>query len=469
MKKYYFALFLEPLPCLPQRFFLGNILHLKNESLFSTLATCQKRFGDTYATYFGPSRFVCINNVEHVQEIFTKRHIYDRDSFIRSNIDAVLPKCLRTLLGDEWHLRKRIVVEPFRQTELPRYLPNLVYSWDLIIENWCIEKYVTDDSNKISSTTNRYMLELLMEIFMGNSTIPEVSFADFCDAFLKFNGYVDFMFTTFFLPTIVKKWRVKMTKDYRESEALLHSYIKKLSDNAVITEKNLINSFLEAHKKEHMSENDIFSDIIDILATAYATTKVSSAAIIYYLSTNPHIQTKIKEELTTIGINRDTTLTIELVNRLTYIECVCKEVIRHSTEITPFVARTALKDDIIGNDHNRINVRKDDLLIICTYNIHHDPKHWKLDPYQFLPERFIDEDPDRHRYGFLPFGGGHRACIAQQLAMLEMKVFVIRLMLLVTVHGSKDIPTSAINSVIRQEEIPDLTGVYLKPTDEEIS
>jgi cytochrome P450 len=67
--------------------------------------------------------------------------------------------------------------------------------------------------------------------------------------------------------------------------------------------------------------------------------------------------------------------------------------------------------------------------------MHRDPRYWKLDPTQFIPERFFGVDaPDANHnpFVFAPFGGGHRGCVGQDLARLELKVIIIRYMLFVT-------------------------------------
>jgi cytochrome P450 len=42
------------------------------------------------------------------------------------------------------------------------------------------------------------------------------------------------------------------------------------------------------------------------------------------------------------------------------------------------------------------------------------------DPYEFRPERFIDEQPES--YAWIPFGGGVRRCIGASFAQVEMRV-----------------------------------------------
>ncbi|KAF6029391.1 CYP3A4 [Bugula neritina] len=63
---------------------------------------------------------------------------------------------------------------------------------------------------------------------------------------------------------------------------------------------------------------------------------------------------------------------------------------------------------------------------MLVYNIHHDSDYWK-DPEIFNPDRFAPENQtDIQQYAFLPFGSGSRKCIASRLALLEMKVVIIK-------------------------------------------
>ena len=54
---------------------------------------------------------------------------------------------------------------------------------------------------------------------------------------------------------------------------------------------------------------------------------------------------------------------------------------------------------------------------IPPYLVHRHPEFWP-DPAGFNPARFLAAG-DRHRYAYIPFGGGRRACIGQSFAELE--------------------------------------------------
>lgn len=58
-----------------------------------------------------------------------------------------------------------------------------------------------------------------------------------------------------------------------------------------------------------------------------------------------------------------------------------------------------------------------------------DERFWHhAEPAKFVPERFLNEDKDHDPYAMLPFGGGHRVCVGQELAWLELKIIIVRLM-----------------------------------------
>ena len=61
----------------------------------------------------------------------------------------------------------------------------------------------------------------------------------------------------------------------------------------------------------------------------------------------------------------------------------------------------------------------DVLLVGNAYLVHHDPELYP-DPYEFRPERFLDESPGT--YTWIPFGGGRRRCLGASFAQLEMKL-----------------------------------------------
>ncbi len=87
--------------------------------------------------------------------------------------------------------------------------------------------------------------------------------------------------------------------------------------------------------------------------------------------------------------------------------------------------REATQDTIVDN----VKIRRGQTVIVAMHNISTDARYWHhADPQQFVPERFLAEDRNHHPLALIPFGGGHRACIGRELAVLELKIIIVRLM-----------------------------------------
>ena len=57
--------------------------------------------------------------------------------------------------------------------------------------------------------------------------------------------------------------------------------------------------------------------------------------------------------------------------------------------------------------------------------VHNDPNLWK-DPEKFLPERFLDEHGNFVSSNYvIPFGVGPRHCVGEQLARMEVFIFLV--------------------------------------------
>jgi cytochrome P450 len=85
----------------------------------------------------------------------------------------------------------------------------------------------------------------------------------------------------------------------------------------------------------------------------------------------------------------------------------------------------ATRDAVIDG----VSIHRSQHIFLALYNMNKDPRYWHhADSTQFVPERFLAEDKDHHPYAFVTFGGGHRACLGQDLARFELKLMIVRIM-----------------------------------------
>ncbi|CAM2706985.1 unnamed protein product [Rotaria socialis] len=370
-----------------------------------------------------------------------------------------LPDSFRTLTGNEWKLRKKILSQIFRAPPMATYVSTIVNGADELIEYWRQEKHVADDSGRLKPVTKNVIFDIFLKLLLVDPSIHKESSAEFRQVFFDYETNIKKAMRIVFLPYWLTKLYLKLNKNFQRTEAVLHSYMDRFMNDANKSQNNLMTVLLSAEENKLMSKKSVYFDCVDFLSTAYGLGELSIAWFFHYVASAEQVQINIKKELASFGITPKSTLTIEAINQLVYLDCVVKEILRHSTAITTYTARVALEDDYLGNEQEKVPIRKGDTVLVCTYNIHHDPNYWKFDPYEFKPERFLNEDKDHEAYAYTPFGGGHRLCIGQKLGQLEFKLFVLRLMQFVTVH--REDCKVKLNPDLGQEELVNLTGIYV--------
>ncbi|MCC6215901.1 MAG: cytochrome P450 [Polyangiaceae bacterium] len=86
------------------------------------------------------------------------------------------------------------------------------------------------------------------------------------------------------------------------------------------------------------------------------------------------------------------------------------------------ISRRAIAEDELGG----WRVPAGALVVISPYTMHRHAAHWS-EPESFRPERFVgDAGKARHRFAYLPFGGGPRICIGNEFALVEGALVLAR-------------------------------------------
>ncbi|CAF3598210.1 unnamed protein product [Rotaria sp. Silwood1] len=157
------------------------------------------------------------------------------------------------------------------------------------------------------------------------------------------------------------------------------------------------------------------------LVAGYETTSTALAWFVHLISKNPRVQVQIKAEL---GDNKSQRLSIEQLDSLEYLNCVIDESLRFAPPGSYTVCNVTIDDRLPGSG---TQLYKGDEVMINIYNLTRDKRYWKIDPDLFYPERFQGVGKDHHLYALIPFGGGYRQCVGQDLARLELKAITTRL------------------------------------------
>ena len=166
---------------------------------------------------------------------------------------------------------------------------------------------------------------------------------------------------------------------------------------------------------------------------------------VYHLALNPDIQEKLYNEtmatLRQISTERKEKsnesdqnddpyklVTYDNLSRFEYIAAVIDEALRIESPAMYMERRVSQNMELSNSDGSiKFNVKKGDMLHFPLYSIHRDSRYF-YDPERFIPERFLNE-PEYHKYAYLPFGLGPRKCIAKGMALLEARLALLHVIL----------------------------------------
>jgi cytochrome P450 len=170
---------------------------------------------------------------------------------------------------------------------------------------------------------------------------------------------------------------------------------------------------------DRLSEPEVANQVLLFLIAGRETTAVTLACTLVQLALVPKWQTRIREELSERLQRRtpsaDDIAQLKLTDRF----------LRESMRLYPAahgMNRSTRNEEILAGYH----IPAGSWLEVSIWGIHHSPAVWQQ-PEMFDPERFdipAGQFPGGHRYAWMPFGAGPRACIGMQIAMLEIPIVI---------------------------------------------
>ncbi|WP_262690958.1 cytochrome P450 [Kordiimonas aestuarii] len=171
------------------------------------------------------------------------------------------------------------------------------------------------------------------------------------------------------------------------------------------------------------TDQEIIDHMIFLWMAAHDTITSSVTTLVYELGRHREWQEKLRAEVKALGLNDDR-LPYDKMNQLTLTEYAFKEALRLNPPV-PAVARETVRDVEFGGHV----IPKGTMIGISMVATHRDATVWD-DPMAFDPMRFSPEGGarDRHRFAWVPFGGGAHMCLGLHFAYMQAKVIMTHLL-----------------------------------------
>jgi cytochrome P450 len=164
------------------------------------------------------------------------------------------------------------------------------------------------------------------------------------------------------------------------------------------------------------------NNLLGFLFAGHETTALALSWALYLLAFDPAVQARARAEAQAALGPREAAEHADLA-RLPLVGRVIDEALRLYAPAGFLTRRAAEDDDLAGTP-----VRAGMTVILPIHAMHRHRRLWEapdaFDPDRFLPERAAG----RHRFAYLPFGGGPRVCIGAALALQEARLLLASLL-----------------------------------------
>jgi cytochrome P450 len=167
-----------------------------------------------------------------------------------------------------------------------------------------------------------------------------------------------------------------------------------------------------------LSTQDIVDHMSFLMMAAHDTLTSSLTSFVAALAAHPEWQQKLRDEVSTLGVAAGQPTTFDHLEAMPLSEMAFREAMRMKPPV-PSIPRRATRDFSFKGYAIPVGT----LLSINPLFTHHMPEIWP-DPETFDPMRFTDEaQRARHRFAWVPFGGGAHMCLGLHFAYMQAKCF----------------------------------------------
>ncbi|XP_072051610.1 cytochrome P450 2U1-like [Amphiura filiformis] len=435
---------------------IGNFLNIawacyrQKVQFYELLSQWAKRYGRVTSFWLGNQLIVVINDVRLAKKAFTGDDIADRPA--NPAFDKLTKGTgLALSSGPAWREQRRFSIEVFGKLGIGKS------SFEHLISSE-VEHLTREFQGKVKENISFNPQELFTKA-VCNVISSIVLGQRFSYSNEEFNNvvqrmqknfhiigsggallYVPFLKYTPVMSNLLNEYSENLTKNVSFLKAIVEKH--KFSD-VDDKPKDFIDAWLidiEKRKTEgtdasSLSENNLIVTIMDLFASGAETTSASLSWFFLYMIRYPEVQNKIQQEIdSVVGPKRLPQLADK--PNLPYTEATILEVMRIQT-VSPVVPHSAARHTIIHG----YRIPKGAVVMSNIWHMLHDSEVWD-DPYEFIPERFLDEDGklDNKADVMVPFGIGQRSCLGEQITKMQLFLFITHLMHQLTFDLPKDSP-----------------------------
>ncbi|XP_019627489.1 PREDICTED: cytochrome P450 2D6-like [Branchiostoma belcheri] len=443
--------------------FLGNLLSLSPREPHLQLTAWRRRYGDVFSLRMGPQDVVVVNGCAAVREALVMKgaHISDRPAlFITDAFDCREEGVTLGKYGKKWKYLRRFGLSALRHFGVGKEKMQPIIRRECRVLVSCF-KDQEGRPFEVSRFIQTAVCNVIASIVLGRRFEPDDpnfkeeiervdrTFQLFLDA-QPLNFYPALRHVPGFRG-MLKEWE----KIYHKSHQWFGKFVadhKETFDPTNI--RDLIDMcLLEIEQKSgrEMSVTEVTIPHItkELFDAGTETTATTLGWALLYLALNPDWQRKVQDELDAI-VGSDEIPAYSRREELPYTEATILESLRIRTTVPLALPHsTSSPTSLQGYDipaHTQVWVN--------LWSVHMDPAYWPH-PDTFDPGRFLDGSGRvKVPEAFMPFSTGRRICLGEQLAKMELFLFLTSLLQQFTFKLPEGAPEPDLSGVMGATLLP---------------
>jgi cytochrome P450 len=379
----------------------------------------RKKLGPTFKLRFGVRSTIVTGDPELLKHVLKDNN----DNYHKSHIQTerfveFQGVGLTNSHGDYWLRQRKLLSMGFTRGRLAEILPIQMEVLHDFMNDF--DKAVDKGSVDIHDQMVKFTLRSVGKSLFGKQ-MKEEELEKFATAIAEIQRYIvkkvvqPYLMPWFYLTGQDKKYH----KIRKEGDQIIIDYIeerrKKSNEGSDILEMILTTPFKGTN--EYMSDEKVKVEILQLLVAGNETSTTAATWALYIIAKHPECLQKMRSEIDeNFG---DEEINYSKLHSLKYTIAVLDEAMRI---YPPFwmIDREAQEDD----EFNGMKIPKGTTVIPYIYGAHHNEDHWK-DPEKFDPNRFMGENENKiHPFAHIPFGGGPRVCIGQNMAKMQILLVI---------------------------------------------
>ncbi|XP_055384277.1 probable cytochrome P450 4d14 [Condylostylus longicornis] len=414
------------------------------EETLPLLCRLQSQFERFFKVWIGPEFWFVVYDPKLTEHILTDQKLKKSNDY--KFLKPWIGNGLLTNEGKSWFAKRKTITPAFHFTILESFIEIFNNHSEILMK-----KFVTDEIINVTPHLLLSAFNIICETSMGTQTNTEEQFTS--EYIKAVRDVAEICYKRMFNPLLQSDFIFWCLKDYKifynsldtidkVTQAVINERREYFQKDRVETEnfENPIESF-DTNKKRKalldilltatvdgkpLSDAEIKDEVNTFLFAGHDTTASTLSFLLYNIAKYKDVQEKIydeiEKELFENGVIKK--LTINKLNNLTYLDLVIKESMRFHVTV-PFIGRQTEGEYQLDN----VLLPDNTNLTLYMYGMCHDHNLFP-EPEKFIPERFATNYTTKefNPFSYIPFSAGHRNCIGQKFALLEMKTIVVKIL-----------------------------------------